>query len=88
MIQDRAPAVQHKKAQESRDAHIRLPTAAFIAAVKSPVCRIPPHCAHAAGMNFLLDTSLGTHQDGHPTISALIRNQALSMETKKAGAIP
>lgn len=53
-----------------------LPTAALVAAVKSPVCRIPPHCAHAAGMNFLiLDTSLDTHQDGHPLISALIRNQ-------------
>ena len=31
---------------------------------------------------------LDTHQDGHHPISALIRNQALSLETKKAGAIP
>lgn len=81
--------MQHKKAQESRDAHIRLPTAAFIAAVKKPGMSYPAPLRTCGRYDFfILDTSLGTHQDGHPPISALIRNQAFPMETKKAGAIP
>ena len=89
MIQAMASAAQHKKSAGKQgclhpESHSRL-----YRGCKKPGMSYPAPLRTCGRYEFFIPgTSLDTHQDGHHPISALIRNQALSLETKKAGAIP
>ena len=89
MIQAMASAAQHKKSAGKQGCLHPASHSRLYRGCKKPGMSYPAPLRTCGRYEFFIPgTSLDTHQDGHHPISALIRNQALSLETKKAGAIP
>lgn len=67
--------------KERRKTRVLTPTfrQLSLSQLLSVVCRILPHCAHVADMNYLFEHPLDTHQNLLPKMTALIRIQHFRM---------